>query len=131
MIAAFRNLGTVPGGEENEPAGNLLQSLGTTSPGRPDPEVPLAGSDHPTWAAFRRLERENRLLVGHAEMLARALGACPNCWGTILDCEDCGGVGRPGAFAPDRARFDLFVLPVIARVMGNEVTAGDVGNRPA
>ena len=69
-------------------------------------------------ARLRRLERENALLIDHAEMLACALGACPDCWGTIPDCADCGGIGTPGAFAPDRSCFDHFVLPVIARVIG-------------
>lgn len=69
---------------------------------------------------IRRLQRENALLIDHAEMLACALGACPNCWGTILDCEDCGGIGTPGAFNPDRSCFDHFVLPVITRVLGRD-----------
>ncbi|MBU2957227.1 hypothetical protein Q4511_09280 [Paracoccus sp. 1_MG-2023] len=70
--------------------------------------------------SIRRLERENALLIDHAEMLACALGACPNCWGTISDCEECGGIGSPGAFKPDRSCFDHFVLPVIARVIGRD-----------
>ncbi|WP_378947613.1 hypothetical protein [Paracoccus sp. R86501] len=69
---------------------------------------------------LRRLQRENALLIDHAEMLACALGACPNCWGTIPDCEDCGGIGTPGAFNPDRSCFDHFVLPVITRVLGRD-----------
>ncbi|MDP5307005.1 hypothetical protein [Paracoccus spongiarum] len=120
VIAALQLLGAVPGGAENDPACHALEALKAASLGRPGPGSPLPGPDRPTWAAFRRLERENQMLVDHAEMLACALGACPNCWGTIEDCEDCGGVGRPGAFAPDRACFDRFVLPVIARVMGHD-----------
>lgn len=69
---------------------------------------------------IRQLKRENALLIDHAEMLACALGACPNCWGTIPDCEDCGGIGTPGAFNPDRSCFDHFVLPVITRVLGRD-----------
>lgn len=69
---------------------------------------------------IRQLQRENALLIDHAEMLACALGACPNCWGTISDCEDCGGIGTPGAFNPDRSCFDHFVLPVITRVLGRD-----------
>ncbi|WP_022708068.1 MULTISPECIES: hypothetical protein [Paracoccus] len=77
--------------------------------------------------SLRRLERENALLIDHAEMLACALGACPNCWGTISDCEDCGGIGSPGAFKPDRACFDHFVLPVIARVIGQDPFKSEIG----
>lgn len=72
-------------------------------------------------AGLHRLERENALLIDHAEMLACALGACPNCWGTIPDCEDCHGVGKPGAFNPDRSCFDHFVLPVIIRILGRNI----------
>lgn len=121
VIAALQLLGAVPGGAENVPVCRATDAMGAASPGRSEPEAPLPGPDRPTWAAFQRLERENQLLIDHAEMLACALGACPNCWGTIADCEDCGGVGAPGAFAPDRSCFDHFVLPVIARVMGEDV----------
>lgn len=117
VIAALQLLGGGPGGAQNVPV-HASDDLTAAMPGRSGFGAPLAEPDRPTWAAFRRLEQENRLLVDHAEMLACALGACPNCWGSIEDCEDCGGIGRPGAFAPDRGCFDHFVLPVIVRVMG-------------
>lgn len=130
VIAALQLLGAMPGGAENDPDCHLLDALRAASPGRSGPEAPLPGPDRPTWAAFQRLERENQLLVDHAEMMACALGACPNCWGTIEDCEDCGGVGKPGAFSPDRACFDHFVLPVIARVMGRDEISEDYDSPP-
>lgn len=131
LIAALQLLGAVPGGAENVPVCHAPDENGAATPGRSGPEAPLPGPDRPTWAAFQRLERENRLLIDHAEMLACAVGACPNCWGRIADCEDCGGRGAPGAFAPDRACFDRFVLPVIARVMGEDALATDPEFRPA
>lgn len=118
VIAALRLLGAAPGGAENEPARDRKDTFGATANGRPAAGSPLPAADRPTWTAFHNLERENQLLIDHAEMLACALGACPNCWGKIPDCSDCGGLGRPGAFNPDRSCFDEFVLPVIARVMG-------------
>ena len=131
VIAALQLLGSAPGGAENEPVRRALETLGAASPGRSEPEAPLSGSDRPTWTAFRRIERENRLLIDHAEMLACALGACPNCWGTIPDCEDCGGIGKPGAFGPDRACFDHYVLPVITRVMGCQAASPKDDQDPA
>lgn len=125
VIAALQLLGAGPGGAENEPVRRALEALGAATPGRSGSESPLPGPDRPTWAAFRRIERENQLLIDHAEMLACALGACPNCWGTIADCDECGGTGKPGAYAPDRTCFDHFVLPVIARVMGHDLASGD------
>lgn len=118
VIAALRLLGAAPGGAKNDPVRDNGNTCKAVDAGRSDRGFPpLPGSDRPTWAAFQRLERENQLLIDHAEMLACALGACPNCWGTISDCSDCGGVGKPGAFNPDRNCFDQFVLPIIARVM--------------
>lgn len=129
VIAALQLLGGGPGGARNAPV-QTPDGLMTAVPGRSGFGAPLAEADRPTWAAFRRLEQENRLLVDHVEMLACALGACPNCWGGIEDCEDCGGVGRPGAFAPDRSCFDRFVLPVIVRVMGRADPDDDPASRP-
>ena len=109
MLAALRMLGADPA--PGASVGRALARMQTTGT-----------ADRPSWAALQRLERENELLIDHAEMLACALGACPNCWGTLEDCEECGGVGRPGAFNPDRTCFDHFVLPVIIRVLGHGPT---------
>lgn len=125
VIAALQLLGGGSGGASNVPIRDMQQNLMAAMSGRSGGGAPLADPDRPSWAAFRRLEQENRLLVDHVEMLACALGACPNCWGGIEDCEDCGGVGLPGAFAPDRHCFDRFVLPVIVRVMGRATLPDD------
>jgi hypothetical protein len=127
VIAALQLLGSGPGGAQNAPVHRTADVMAAT-PGRSGVTAPLPDADRPTWAAFRRLEQENQLLVDHVEMLACALGACPNCWGRIEDCEDCGGIGRPGAFAPDRGCFDHFVLPVIVRVMGHAHLCDDAAS---
>lgn len=118
VIAALRLLAAKPGGATNGPAFPQPEAPCAVHPGRLEGGIPLPPSSRPSWEAFRRLERENQLLVDHVEKLACALGACPNCWGTIADCEDCAGTGAPGAFNPDRACFDQFVLPVMGRVIG-------------
>lgn len=130
VIAALKLPGAGPGGAVNEPAPDARQDKPAYH-GRLEAGFPLPGAGRPTWRMFQRLERENQLLVDHVEKLACALGACPNCWGTIPDCEDCGGIGRPGAFNPDRACFDQFVLPVIARVMEPREDGPDLRSRPA
>ena len=129
VIAALQLLGGGPGGARNVPV-HLPDDLRAAIEGRSGGAAPLRDPDRPTWAAFRRLEQENQLLVDHIEMLACALGACPNCWGGIEDCDNCGGVGKPGAFAPDRRSFDLYVLPVIVRVMGRAGPEDDPHSRP-
>lgn len=122
VFAALQILGAQTGGAGNEPFCRALKMVQEASAGRSDPGTPLPGPDRPTWSAYHRLERENQLLIDHAEMMACALGACPNCWGTIADCEDCDGIGKPGTFLPDPRCFDQFVLPVIARVMGRHIS---------
>ncbi|MDO5631919.1 MAG: hypothetical protein Q4G22_08780 [Paracoccus sp. (in: a-proteobacteria)] len=110
VIAALRALCAVPEGVVSD--NNARWAVNTGQP--------VAGArsaaDHPDLNDYRRVMRENTLLTDHAEMLACALGACPNCWGTIPDCEDCGGVGQPGAFNPDPAMFARFVRPIIDRM---------------
>lgn len=128
VIAALKLLGSRPGGAMNEPARHV-QPEKTAYHGRSEVGIPLPGTDRPTWKALRQLERENQILIDHVEKLACALGACPNCWGTIPDCEDCGGIGQPGAFNPDRACFDQFVLPVITRVMNPHDAGPDLYSR--
>ncbi|TBN40395.1 hypothetical protein EYE42_08340 [Paracoccus subflavus] len=125
VIAALQFLGSGPGGARNAPDREMQRDLMAAITGRAGGGAPLAEPARPSWTAFQRLEQENQLLVDQLEMLACALGACSNCWGGIEDCEDCGGVGRPGAFAPDRRCFDRFVLPVIVRVMGRTDPCGD------
>lgn len=55
--------------------------------------------------------------------IARALGACPACWGERIGCPRCGGVGRPGAEDPRPEAFDRYVRPLLARLQatGTEV----------
>lgn len=135
ILAALKLLGGGPGGEMNEPVRRAIEAMRKAArQGRPEPVAPLPGNGRPARMTIQRLQHENQLLIDHVEMLACALGACPNCWGNIPDCEDCGGIGKPGAFNPDRACFDRFVLPVIARVMGECVAdlaaSGSPDGRP-
>ena len=65
----------------------------------------------------KRIKAESDGLAAHNEMLACALGACPQCWGTIEGCEACGGQGKPGNFAPDTACFNHFVMPAVRQFM--------------
>lgn len=93
-----------------------MDALGSTTSGRSGAGSPLSSAGRPDWNEYRKVIRENSLLTDHAEMLACALGACPNCWGMIPDCEDCGGIGGPGAFNPDPDMFIRFVQPVVDRM---------------
>ncbi|WP_299842033.1 hypothetical protein [uncultured Paracoccus sp.] len=119
LIAALQHLRALPVGAENEPELRIAPLLASAIYGRSDAGLPHPAVDRPAPTEVERLRRENALLTHHAEILAGAVGACGNCWGTIPDCEECGGIGRPGALQPDREAFDRYVLPVLTRVMGN------------
>lgn len=54
-------------------------------------------------------------------MLAAALGAC-TCWGQA-GCPACGGAGRPGHAAPDRALFRALVVPALQRAQREQCAA--------
>jgi len=51
--------------------------------------------------------------------IARALGACPACWGERIGCPRCGGVGRPGAEDPRPEAFEWYVRPLLNRLEGS------------
>ena len=45
--------------------------------------------------------------------LAKALGACEECWGKDNRCPSCRGRGKAGYFAPDKTLFDTYILPAL------------------
>lgn len=122
IVAALQLLGDGPAGAKNKPVQHAMQRLHQAAiEGWSQPTFPRRDADRPNRDRIDRLERENRLLIDQMERLACAVGACPNCWGSIPDCEDCGGIGKPGAYNPDHDCFIRFVLPVIARLMAGRV----------
>jgi hypothetical protein len=58
--------------------------------------------------------------------IARALGACPECWGERIGCARCGGVGRPGSEDPAVEAFDWYVRPLLQRLDDH----GELRTRP-
>ena len=120
VIAALQLLGAVPDGAANDPVLRSSWALEMATDGRSGTALPLPRPDRPNLADYFRLEQENAMLIDHAEMLACALGACPNCWGQCPDCEDCGGRGLPGAFNPDPVCYARFVQPVVDRMTARQ-----------
>jgi hypothetical protein len=59
-----------------------------------------------------RLKKEYTTLLERNNILASALGACPFCWGTNVECE-CRGEGKVGSRVPNKEAFIQFVLPVL------------------
>lgn len=84
---------------------------------KPEVQAPLRapGFEQRAAALIRSLARQVSSMAEHAEMLACALGACPECWGGDPDCRQCTGAGTPGFFLPDEDCFEHFVQPVLDR----------------
>ena len=66
----------------------------------------------------RKLKARNHQLMGYMEylierndLLASAVGACPDCWGDDESCNACGGQGRPGAMNVHRDAFNYYIKP--------------------
>ena len=75
---------------------------------------------------LKQLRAVNTAMADHTEMLACALGACPECFGMDVDCTNCAGEGRPGFFLPDELCFQRFVLPVIDRILRDKKSPAQI-----
>jgi hypothetical protein len=64
----------------------------------------------------KELIEMNKSQQERLEILAAALGACPDCWGDNGPCTACGGEGHPGAYRPDRQAFAGYVLPAVRAI---------------
>lgn len=81
----------------------------------------------------RQLEQAQSLMLESADRIAwledltdrlgLALGACPECFGTLSDCEECHGRGAPGSRRASRKEFTRFVLPVLNRMRSGRARA--------
>lgn len=47
--------------------------------------------------------------------LAKALGACEQCWGEDRLCSKCNGRGKSGFFKPDKELFNRLILPALKK----------------
>lgn len=47
--------------------------------------------------------------------LAKAIGACVECFGNNIDCPECFGTGKPGSNIPDFILFNKYVNPAIQK----------------
>jgi hypothetical protein len=74
-----------------------------------------AESPLPAPQALLRAARDALMaLQSRTTVLASALGACAECWGTEAGCPVCHGNGRPGWTSPDPASFEAWVAPAVA-----------------
>jgi hypothetical protein len=109
--------------------GTLIGASGMRAPLEPAPPAGSGGAPdrHGTdadgaWDGADELTLEDDLLLSLAADrerltdIARALGACPACWGERIGCPRCGGVGRPGSENPATEAFDWYVRPLLHRL---------------
>jgi hypothetical protein len=69
-------------------------------------------------------EISNRNIV-----LAAALGACHNCWGTRADCPFCDGAGTPGWVLPDPQLYASYVHPAVRAFTNTHSSVPAVGSQ--
>ena len=109
--------------------GTLIGASGTRAPLEPAPPAGSGGAPVRTgshgegaWDDAEGLTLDDALLDSLAADrerltdIARALGACAECWGERIGCPRCGGVGRPGSENPAADAFDWYVRPLLSRL---------------
>ncbi len=64
----------------------------------------------------KRLREDLDDALDNLDNLAKALGACEECWGEATRCPSCRGKGKSGYFQPDRELFDRLILPALREV---------------
>ena len=67
-------------------------------------------------ATVRHLKQERNDLLDELDDLAKALGACDECWGEDNRCPTCRGKGKSGFFQPDKALFNKLIMPALREV---------------
>jgi hypothetical protein len=63
---------------------------------------------------IEKLANEKRLNIS----LSGALGSCSDCWGEDPACKNCSGRGIPGWRRINSRLFNIYVLPVLAKIYG-------------
>lgn len=119
--------------------GTLIGGSGTRAPLEPAPPAGSGGAPgrtgaagHGAWDTADEVALDHDLLISLAADrerltdIARALGACPECWGERIGCHRCGGVGRPGSENPSADAFDWYVRPLLNRLDAD----GSLRDRP-
>jgi len=119
--------------------GTLIGGSGSRAPFEPAPPAGSGGAPDRArstgdgaWDGADGLALDHELLTSLAADrerltdIARALGACPECWGERIGCHRCGGVGRPGSENPAADAFDWYVRPLLNRLDAD----GNLRERP-
>jgi hypothetical protein len=86
-----------------------------------DPEVPqkvfvLENRLRKLSSVTQKLKNERDDLLDELDDLAKALGACDECWGEDNRCPTCRGKGKSGYFQPDKELFNKLILPALKEV---------------
>jgi len=88
-------------------------------------KLPNKISDSPKYqmlvSEHKQLLNQFREIVLLLKELAKALGACPECWGTELKCLNCSGNGTTGFTIPDPVLYQKIVQPAINTIKQKEI----------
>lgn len=104
---------TLAGNSDRPPEEVIGTVVGDWLAGMIVSEDSSATSEQPT-VGDRSAERlYYREISNRNTVLAAALGACNNCWGTRVDCPICDGAGKPGWVVPDPQLYASYVHPAV------------------
>jgi hypothetical protein len=104
---------TLAGNSDKPPEEVIGTVVGDWLAGMIVSEDPSAMAEKPT-VGDRNAERlYYREISNRNALLAAALGACDNCWGTRVDCPVCDGAGTPGWVLPDPQLYATYVHPAV------------------
>ncbi len=94
-----------------------------------DPEIIVPEIDFELEDKIKRIKKINQKLFTIVEglksqlehellqndNLAKAIGACTECFGENSECPDCFGAGKPGSNVPDFILYNKFINPAIIK----------------
>lgn len=78
-------------------------------------DIEAGASEQRTHRKIRELQTELDEAREMIDVLAEAIGACPDCFGGDDDCPVCHGHGTAGWQLPERELFAHFIVPAIRR----------------
>lgn len=71
--------------------------------------------NHKLFTIIEGLKFQLEFELNQNDDLAKAIGACSECFGENSDCPECFGTGKPGNSIPDFILFNKYIQPAIQK----------------
>ncbi|WP_136668643.1 hypothetical protein [Flavobacterium sp. H122] len=75
----------------------------------------LKGVNQKLFTIVEGLQSQLKFEISQNDNLAKAIGACTECFGENKNCPECFGNGKPGSNVPDFILFNKYVSPAIQK----------------